>query len=171
MNATSDDDHDNEVNSPVCYARDADPAYMGYASRDELIGFLNTLLEAERAGARVTMESARAAHDSILAELLHAVHRDEARWCAMLIDQIARLGGIASTATGAFYDKAMAIADERERAAFLNRGQDWVSRKLREWLPRIHDDRLHAALQEMLASHDDNIARTQTVIDSIGGPV
>lgn len=171
MNANSDDgDRDSEASSPVCYGRDADPAYMGYANREELVALLNELLEAERAGARVTLESARAAHDSKLAELLRAVHRDEARWCAMLIEQIARLDGIASAATGAFYDKAMAIADERERAAFLNRGQGWVSRKLREWLPRIHDDRLHAALQEMLASHDDNIARTQVVIDTIAEP-
>lgn len=165
----SDSDHDDEGNSPVCYGRDADPAYMGYANREELVAFLNELLEAERAGARITSESARTATDTKFVESLCAIHRDEARWCAMLIEQIARLDGAASAATGSFYDKAMTIADARERAVFLNRGQGWVSRKLREWLPRIRDNRLHAALQEMLVSHDDNIARTQAVIDSVDG--
>jgi Domain of unknown function (DUF6306) len=31
-------------------------------------------------------------------------------------------------------------------------------RKLREMLPRVRDDRLHADLSEMLASHEANIA-------------
>jgi hypothetical protein len=42
-------DKDAETNSPVCYARKADPGYMGFASRDELNAFLADLLESERA--------------------------------------------------------------------------------------------------------------------------
>jgi nitronate monooxygenase len=53
----------------------------------------------------------------------------------------------------------MAIPEERARLAFVNRGQDWVVRKLRETLPRIEDSRLTADLGEMLSSHEDNIAR------------
>ena len=45
------------------------------------------------------------------------------------------------------------------RLAFLNRGQGWVARKLREALPRIAEDDVHAALKEMLETHDANIAR------------
>jgi hypothetical protein len=37
-----------ELASPVCYAGDSDPAYMGYASADELAAFLNAMLTAER---------------------------------------------------------------------------------------------------------------------------
>ena len=40
---------ENEPASPVCYARDADDVYAGYATRDELLAFLNGVLEAERA--------------------------------------------------------------------------------------------------------------------------
>ena len=43
----------------------------------------------------------------------------------------------------------MAIADTRERLAFLNRGQSWVARKLRDILPRIDDVPLRA--------HESNI--------------
>ena len=52
----------------------------------------------------------------------------------------------------------MAIADPGERVIFLNRGQAWVVRKLREMLPRVRSDRLHADLSEMLRSHEANIA-------------
>jgi hypothetical protein len=37
-------------------------------------------------------------------------------------------------------------------------------RKLREMLPRVRDDRLHADLAEMLQSHEANIARTNDAV-------
>jgi len=49
-----------EPASPVCYAAQGDDVYMGHAGRDEIAAALNALLEAERAGARVTLESTRA---------------------------------------------------------------------------------------------------------------
>ena len=64
---------------------------------------------------------------------------------------------------GAFYEKAMTIVELGERLKFLNRGQGWVVRKLREILPRVRDDRLHADLAEMLRLHETNIARTNEV--------
>jgi hypothetical protein len=136
---------------------EADDAYMGYADRAELITFLNELLEAERAGARVTLESARAAGRGPMAELMRTIQRDEARWCAMLVGHIKALGEVPSPKLGAFFGKAMAIPDLPERITFLNRGQGWVVRKLREMLPRVRSDQLHADLSEMLRAHEANI--------------
>jgi hypothetical protein len=160
-----------ELNSPACAMRAGDDVYMGYAGKDELVAFLNTLLEAERAGARVALESAREASAGdaptpVIADLMHAVQRDEARWCAMLSAQITALGAAPSSVTGDFHGKAMAITDMKARIAFLNRGQAWVVRKLREMLPRVRDDRLHADLTAMLKAHEDNIARAGRVIDA-----
>jgi nitronate monooxygenase len=146
-----------EFSSPACLMHEASDAYMGYAGKDELTTVLNELLEAERAGARVTLESARATGSGPLAELLRTVQRDEARWCAMLFRQVKALGEQPSSETGAFYGKAMAIADLPTRIAFLNRGQGWVVRRLREILPRVRDSGLHASLSEMLKSHEANI--------------
>jgi truncated hemoglobin YjbI len=143
--------------SPACSMHEVSDDYMGYIGKDELTTVLNELLEAERAGARVTLESARAAGSGPLAELMKAIQRDEARWCAMLLRQIKALGETPSSKTGAFHAKAMAIPDLRERIAFLNRGQAWVVRKLRDILPRVRDGDLHAALSEMLQSHEANI--------------
>ncbi len=103
-------------------------------------------------------KGARAAGDGPIAELMRAIQRDEARWCGMLLRHLERVGEAPSSKVGAFYGKAMAIADLGERIAFLNLGQAWVVRKLREMLPRVRDDRLHAELTEMLRSHEANIA-------------
>ena len=48
-------------------------AYMGYAGREELTVILTELLEAERAGVRVTHECARTAGDARVAELMRAI--------------------------------------------------------------------------------------------------
>ena len=158
MTNRPDDDPATEVSSPACSMHEADDAYMGYAGKDELIAFLNELLEAERAGARVTSESARSAGTGPTAALMRTIEHDEARWCAMLFRHVNALGETPSAKIGSFYGKAMAIADLGARIAFLNRGQSWVVRKLQEILPRVRDNQLHADLSEMLRSHEINIA-------------
>jgi nitronate monooxygenase len=75
----------------------------------------------------------------------------------MLVRHVKALGERPSTETSAFYGNAMAVADLRERICFLNRGQGWVVRKLRETVPRVRDSVLHADLCEMLRSHEINI--------------
>jgi hypothetical protein len=151
------EDEPAELSSPACLMSEAEDVYMGYAGKVELVTFLNELLEAEHAGAQVTLQTARAAAAGPVATLMRAIQRDEARWCAMLARHLHALGETPSVKVGAFYDRAMAIADLGERIAFLNRGQGWVVRKLREILPRVRDDRLHADFTEMLRSHEANI--------------
>lgn len=142
--------------SPTCSAHEMDDRYMGFASREELLPALNELLEAERAGARVTLRTAAEAPDD-LKPLVMAIHRDEARWCGVLTRAVQQVAGEPSPQTGAFHDKAMAIADIPARLAFLNRGQGWVVRKLKALLPTIRDEAIHADLAAMLASHESNI--------------
>ncbi|RYD44270.1 MAG: hypothetical protein EOP63_06415 [Sphingomonadales bacterium] len=151
--------------SPVCYGADADDVYMGYASREELLAALNVLLEAERAGARVALASVQ---DALLPEherMMRAVHADEARWCAMLSREIRRLGGTPSRRCGDFYGKAMAISDPADRLAFLNRGQEWVVRKLADLTRRTRDEALHAELRRMQNSHQENIGAANELLN------
>ncbi len=130
---------------------------MSDAPKDDVVASLNELLEAERAGARVTLETARQSSHPTIVELMQYIQHDEARWCAMLLRQIRELGGTASPRMGAFYEKAMAIDDIAERITFLNRGQGWVVRKLRELIPKVEDASLSADLHHMLSSHVANI--------------
>jgi Domain of unknown function (DUF6306) len=158
MTSPKDNVSASEPSSPACSMHEADDVYMGYAGKDELTAILAELLDAERAGVRVAHESALTARGGALGELMLAIEKDDARWCAMLAGHLRMLGPPPSSKLGAFYEKAMAISDLGERIAFLNRGQGWVVRKLRELLPRVRDNSLHADLSEMLRSHEANIA-------------
>ena len=129
------------------------------ASRDEVLVALNELLEAERAGARVAMETARDMPPCALTTLVQDVHTDEVHWCSMLMRTIKALEGNASSATGAFWGKAMAIPDLEQRLDFLNRGQTWVVRRLETLIPRIEDAQVRADLSIMLEAHRGNIER------------
>lgn len=165
-NGDADSDADALGNSPACSMQEAEDAYMGYADKGELIIFLNELVEAERAGARVTRDTAREAGPGPVADFMRTVEMDEAHWCAMLFGHVRDFGETPSGKIGAFYDKAMAIADVGDRITFLNRGQEWVVRKLSEMLPRVRDNRLHADLTEMLKSHETNIGLARDFVES-----
>jgi nitronate monooxygenase len=153
-----------ESSSPVCYAAQADDAYMGYAPREDLIAALNVLLEAERAGARVAARLVSEGRDPDFRALSKVIHADEVHWCKALFQALVDLGAEPSLQVGDFYEKAMAIADIEARLAFVNRGQGWVVRELRGLIPRVRDDALHGVLQQMLQAHERNIAMADNVL-------
>src|SRR5262249_18225396 len=142
---THDDGHDARP------AKAADPSPD--AQRDALLALLNELLEAERAGARVASETPAKIDDPDLHRLGAAIRQDEAHWCSVLVNAIRSLDATPTHATGAFYEKAMAIDDLQERLAFLNRGQRWVVRKLQALLPTLATPDMHDALTQMLVAH------------------
>lgn len=154
-----------EVASPVCYAAGAPDLYMGFADREELARELNTLLEAERAGAQVAASLVAEAPDAERKALAKVIRADEVRWCRALADGLAALPAEASDRIGDFYGKAMGIPGWDARLAFVNRGQAWVVRRLRELLPRVRDDGLHAVLLAMLAAHERNIESAEQALD------
>jgi len=125
----------------------------------ELLELLNALIEAERAGARGVEGMSREAANPTVRVALHDVATDEARFCAMLMRHVTRLGGVPSPATGAFLGKLRALERVDERLEFLNRGQGWVVRRLTTALPRIADPALRGDLREMLDVHAYNIKR------------
>lgn len=143
-----------ELASPSCSASEGDDAYMGFLSHAEVIELLNTLLEAERAGARSAARLAVDLADPKARSEMKNLHADEVFCCRLLLDEIVRLGESPSQRTGDFYDKLMAIEPVADRVAFLAKGQRWVARKLREALPKIRSDQLHARLSEMLVLHE-----------------
>ena len=154
-----------QFQSPACLMHEFNDAQPIPLAEPEIVEFLNRLLEAERAGAAVARESEQGADPGPLATLLDQVRQDELRWCRMLIKHLQLLGVRPSDTVGAFYDKAMAIADLPDRMRLLNRGQGWVVRKLNEALPRISEQQLHTDLAEMLRAHELNIERLDNLID------
>jgi nitronate monooxygenase len=134
----------------------------------ELVGLLNTLLEAERAGARVLAAFLNDyARDTAAWTQLAAVQHDEARNCAILISLIRRVNGTPSAATGDFLGKALAEKGKAARLRFLNRGQRWVARKINEALPRIEQDFACGALFAMQESHLLNIEACERLVRTL----
>lgn len=54
----------------------------------------------------------------------------------------------------------MAIGDLRERLVFIDRGQRWVIRKLRESLPDCADLKVCEEPETVLRIHEENSAAT-----------
>lgn len=134
-------------------------------STADLLALLNTLLEAERAGAKVLNEFLADYPEGGEAwRTLRRVQRDESENCAILMRLIRGLGAQPSKATGDFVAKALAVQGNAERLAFLNRGQGWVARKIREALPGLQEGAIRAALVEMQDSHVANIATCDALV-------
>jgi 5-formyltetrahydrofolate cyclo-ligase len=158
--------------SPACAAHEIAPGYFGTVppmSAEEVIGLLNVLLEAERAGAKVLAAFLDDyERDTPAWRQLAAVQRDEAKNCAVLIDLIQRLGATPSAATGDFLDKALAVQGRAARLQFLNRGQGWVVRKITESLPSVKEDFVRGALSAMHESHLLNIEACAALGETLG---
>lgn len=149
-----------ELSSPVCYAREFELARDDAIDRPALVAELDALLEGARAGVRLSLsgdgagvEGARDAQAQAQAQLA-ALHRDEVKWCGMLIAALHSLGAAPSPRTAPFHAEAALIADPDERlAALLQRRQGAATQQLRALLPQLVDERLSDGLAEMLKAY------------------
>lgn len=121
-----------------------------------LVAALNELLAAERAGAHVAAASLKEVQNEVQRGVLQQIHRGEADSCRRLRDCVLLLGAEPTRERGAFYEKCMAIPDLVERLALVDRGQQWVIRKLEALLPQVTDARLREELDAVLATHQHN---------------
>lgn len=137
-----------------------DSAHHPFSAEDEA-ALLQTLLSAERAGAKVAGESLRQTSDPKQRDLLQQVLKGEGDSCLHLLTCLRHLGLEPNRETGAFYAKAMAIESLEERLLFVDKGQQWVIRKLREYLPGCEDALIRSELEQMLKIHEENSAAAQ----------
>ena len=160
-----------DYSSPACSAHEIAPDYFGEMpamSDQEVVELLNVLLEAERAGAKVLAAFLDDYERGTRAwRQLAAVQRDEAKNCAILLDLILRLNGTASSATGEFLGKALSMEGKVQRLKFLNRGQQWVARKIGEALPRMKQELVRDALRAMQESHLLNVEACDALIETL----
>ena len=150
-------------NSSPCSIGESESVYRGYLLEDEVLEFLNTLLEAERAGAKVCQSTLKEINDASRIQLLISIKRDEVASCQGLIGSIRIMGAEPSVNTGDFYEKCMVISDIKDRIRMLNKGQRWVVRKITETLPEIVNKHVQMQLKEMLKMHEKNVS----LIDSV----
>lgn len=143
---------------------------MGGPDNSVLCDFLNALLEAERAGAKAATVFCRDYAGGPAEALIEQVRRDEAWCCGMLTGWVTKLGGAPTTLTGSFLEKVLARPGLEARLAFLNRGQEWVVRKLEEMIPQLDEGDLRMDLSHMLDLHVQNIAECAAFLDRTASP-
>ncbi len=122
------------------------------------------MLEAERAGAKalvVFMGSYE--RNSEPWKILRAIQADEAHNCALIGKLLEKSGAAYSHATGAFYDKAIALEAPRERLAFLVRGLKWAVKRFEAELPRL-DPASREVFARMRDSHLRSIAACEKLL-------
>lgn len=157
--------------SPPCYAHEIAPGYFGelpVMSAEEIVRFLNTLLEVERAGAKLVAAIVSEHEPNTRAwKRLAAVQGDEAKNCAILIDLIERMSGTASAATDDFLRIALAVPGKAARLEFLNRGQSWVACRIHEALPYMEQGFVRGPLFAMQESHLLNIEACEELAQTL----
>lgn len=141
---------------------------MNAMPKEEYGALLNTLLEAERAGAKLLAAYLdEASPASELHAALQPLQRDEARNCAVLIHLLLEAESAPSAATGDFYRKGLLIEGWPERLAFLNRGQAWVAKRIAEALERVPELSAKYTLQTMHESHVANIVACDELLAAV----
>jgi len=127
------------------------------------------MLEAERAGAKalvVLMDSFQ--RNSEHWTILRRVQADEAHNCSMIGEMLKRTGTPYSHATGAFYDKAIAVEGPRKRIEFLIRGLGWAVKEFEKALPRIGREDVRYLIQGMRERHRRSIAACEAIAKKPG---
>ncbi|PJI50397.1 MAG: dioxygenase [Pseudomonas sp.] len=120
---------------------------------DDLIHWLQTLMRAERAGARVMLDSLRQTDEPIVRQRLERLHEGEAESCRRLRRCLEHLGAKPDGGVGDFHASAMAIEDLELRFDFIGRGQRWVARQITQRLPEIDEPWLREELEAVLRLH------------------
>ncbi|KPG92132.1 hypothetical protein AEQ67_27785 [Pseudomonas sp. RIT-PI-q] len=126
---------------------------MNESVKYDTISLLQELLEAERAGARLALDTMKEATDDKQKILLNQIQIGEAESCRRIRDCIKYLGGEPSLTVGEFYVKAMSIEDVLERLFFIDRGQRWVIKKLNANLDSISSAFVRKELENVLQIH------------------
>ena len=126
--------------------------------------FLNSMLEAERAGAKALVvfmdEWPRNGEEW---KLLRRIHEDEAHNCALIGKLLEKSGTPYSHATGKFYDKAVAVQGRKERIAFLVRGLKWAVKQFENEFSRM-DEETRTVFTRMRDSHLRSIAACERLL-------
>ncbi|HZQ74815.1 MAG TPA: DUF6306 domain-containing protein [Burkholderiales bacterium] len=124
------------------------------------------MLESERAGAKaLVVFMDEWPRNGAEWTVLRRIHDDEAHNCALIGEQLKKLGRDYSHATGEFYAKATAVQGRRERLQILVRGLRWAVREFEQALARLPQEP-QALFTRMRDSHLRSIAALETLLRS-----
>lgn len=139
-------------------------------SQEEIVGRLNELLEAERAGVEAAIGLSQADLKSYTRDDIRKFGEDEGWACTGLRRAIVRNGGFPSVGSGDFGRKVMALESEGERLNLLARGQAWVVKRIDALLVMELDLQTKNFLAEMRELHVENLDLCNRRAEEIAAP-
>lgn len=144
-----------------------DGAYAGYFERRDLIALLEHLLAELRAAALANGPVASAYPTTPGRAQLQEVSTACAKFCAMLDHQIMDLDATPGTTIGTLVSEVLTADGLRAQLTRLTQHHDGLAETLRESLPRIEDDFLHAHLKAMLDQQETGATLCRALIATL----
>jgi hypothetical protein len=158
----SDDTMEKPATSP-CGMNQADPAYFGYWSKEEVLRFLGDLLESERIGAKAFAAIGRAA-DLHVADLAFDSELAQGAICVLLKKEIATRGGTDRPRlrnTGPVPNQKSSL---QRTITFARSNQTRLSDMIEEAVLNIFDSKLNAKLMYLMLLHRKQVEQLDTFL-------
>jgi hypothetical protein len=153
-----------ESSSSPCWMHEVDPGYFGYWSHEEVIAFLKSLLERERAGAKAFTNISQLAEPRI-ADLILEAELDQVSICILLHKEITRRGATARAA------KNKRLVNERrmnfgieQAVASATSNQAELVQMIEAAILNILDGNLNSHLMKVLRLHRKQIEQLKTLL-------
>jgi hypothetical protein len=159
-----DDTVQKSASSP-CGMSEADPAYFGYWSKEEMQHFLKDLLETERIGARAFAAIGRAA-DVHVADLAFESELAQGAICVLLKKEIAARGGTVLLRQSQKTTVAMPTPKSslQHTITFARCNQTRLSDMIEQAVLNIFDSKLNAKLMYLLLLHRKQVEQLETFL-------
>ena len=149
--------------SPACWMHEVDPGYLGYWSEEEVVAFLEVLLEQERGGTKAFANIGQAA-DLQISDLILESELDQVEICVLLKEEIAvRRTAVAAPRERMTNEHRTKCSLERA-IAFATTNQAGLVQAIEEAVPNILDAELNSHLKRMLQLHRKQIEQLKTLL-------
>jgi hypothetical protein len=139
-----------------------DPAYFGYWSREEVLKFLEDLLQAERTGLSAFSAVGRVV-DLRVADLAFESELAQGAICVLLRKEIARRGKIRAIRQMTAHDAPMQKRDLHDTVAFARNNQIRLADMIEEAVLNILDAKLNAKLMYLQLLHRKQVELLETL--------
>jgi hypothetical protein len=134
-------------------------------NQQKLIVFLNTLLEAERAGVKVLSDMIREVEDGNIKSMMREFLADEGMNCQILSTLIKHHNGEPSGNTGNFVNKIKSLNNQKEKIELLIKGQEWVAKQIRNNRALLNPGSLSFFLESIKVQHEENVDAMRKLLD------
>jgi Domain of unknown function (DUF6306) len=152
-----------KYSSSPCWMHEVDPGYLSYWSKEEVVSFLKSLLERERAGAKAFADIGQAA-DLRIADLILESEIDQGSICVLLQREVAMRGAVVAAPRKRLPGERHVRWSLEQAIASARSNQVELVQTIEEAILNILDSELNAHLMGILQLHRRQIERLKTIL-------